>query len=404
MKKISIYLFVVLCTISIVFANLPMAYADTNSYDFGLKSYEYAREFVSENPDRKAVADTVDNNASEYLYNFAKLYTNQCYIDEFIHAEDLEHTTLTTGRNVYVEIGDMSESIILIMSHYDNYYVDEADKNEGFYNATSIGLTMSFVEYFSENIPSDYGVFIAFLDAEEIGAFGSERLCSYLIDKGYLDKILLSIDLEYVGGGDNLYLYSDELCREHETYFMQTSTITSLTPVPNNKNVFYVANNSGLNYLHPGLNTSNSYFYAKDIPCMTFLGGYWANDGTFFLESEINPSIMYTKLDNFDNFDSVYGASCKLRLSQLGESIVVMVDRQDFVDTMISSKTNQNFLLKLQKSAFDRLICIPVILGIVIIIVLRYKNLLKKSTKSSKSTPSQSNTTQDKKVFEEFGL
>ena len=137
---------------------------------------------------------------------------------------------------------------------------------------------------------------------------------------------------------------------------------------------------------------------------MTFLGGYWANDGTFFLESEINPSIMYTKLDNFDNFDSVYGASCKLRLSQLGESIVVMVDRQDFVDTMISSKTNQNFLLKLQKSAFDRLICIPVILGIVIIIVLRYKNLLKKSTKSSKSTPSQSNTTQDKKVFEEFGL
>ena len=405
MKKLSVFLMSILCIVSILFLNTPTVYADTITYDFGSKAYEYAKQFVTANPDRKAVADTINNNASKYLYDFAKLYANECYIDEFTHAEDLEYTTLTTGHNVYVEIGDITQNIILIMSHYDNYYVDETDKNEGFYNATSVGLTMSFVEYFSANIPSGYGVFIAFLDAEEIGMFGSERLCTYLEDKGYLDKVILSVDLEYVGGGDNLYLYSDELPREHESYFLDTSTITSLTPVPNNKNIVYLINDSGLDYIHPGLNTSNAYFYAKDIPCMTFLGGYWANDGTFFLESEVNPSIMYSKLDNFDNFDSVYGDSCEARLSQLGESIVAMTERSDFVDTVLSSKVNQNFLLNLQKTDFDRLICIPVIVAIVIIVVIRYKNLSKKSGKSSKTTATQSNTSaQDKKVFEEFGL
>ena len=388
-----------------IFAPTPTAYADTNAYDFGTKAYEYTKDFVLANPDRMALSSAVSNNASAYLYDFVSGYADKCVVDEFSHPEDLEYTTLTTGHNVYVEMGDMTQNILLIISHYDNYYTDDTDKNEGVYNATSVGLTMSFVEYFSVNLPSGFGVFFAFLDAEEIGLFGAERLRDYLEDKGYLNKVILSIDFEYVGGGDNLYLYCDELTREHESYFLQTSTINSLIPVPSNKNIVYTPSESGLDYVHPGLNTSNAYFYAKNIPCMTFLGGYWANDGTFFLESEVNPSMMYTKLDNIENFDAVYGSSCKQRLSQLGDSIVAMIDRQDFVDNMISSKENQHFLLNLQKTAFDRWICVPVIVVFGVIVFFRYKNLSKKSNKSSKSTTSQSNTsTQDKKVFEEFGL
>ena len=123
------------------------------------------------------------------------------------------------------------------------------------------------------------------------------------------------------------------------------------------------------------------------------------------MESESRPSIMFTSKDTLDNFENVYGDNCRTRLGEIGSSLSQMLEDDEFLSTMKSSRTNKNILLRLLKTDFSLLVCIPILVVFTIIVAIRYLKINKHSKKPTNTTSNNDkNTTVNQKVFEEFGL
>lgn len=125
------------------------------------------------------------------------------------YSQQFEHERkgiVLTGNNIAAVIPGSGDKIIVITAHYDHLGIkDGLIFNGADDNASGTAALFSIAEYFKNKKP-DHTLFLAAVDAEEIGSVGAK----FLLENFPLDtqNIVLNINLDMIAHNDKNELYA----------------------------------------------------------------------------------------------------------------------------------------------------------------------------------------------------
>lgn len=388
MKK---FLCFALTIFAIVFGiNLMPSYADSQ-YTFSTKfsgneitvesvekdlcDFVYGDSFGTDAPGERAdrTASTAgEQKARDYLVSelkeiFGIPQENDINDTNYVRTQTINYQTsiMSNGNTTYNVIGLKSANInttdyVVIGAHYDNFYgysdgiwSQEVSQSHGIYDNASGVTALLNIAKLLQNKDLPFDVFYVFFGAEEVGRYGSRGFYEGFV-KEYQGDMKLMINLDSIGNGDNLYMYSAEVKTVHEGYFKELSQVCNDTffgfgeeikTAPKNKKVDYMISSGEIAYNHMGLNSDNSSFMHKGNNVISFFSGAWDTKGTGIFESSVNDNLMHTKNDNIAKIKELYGDVFFERIRQVSYLCATALVQEDFVSVMdASSKTSSDYL------------------------------------------------------------
>ncbi len=335
-------------------------YGDATTYDdtgirtdrtSGTLGEEKARDYlVSELKEIFGIAQDTDFNDTNYVKTQTINYRTGLLSGDYVTYNVVGCKVSQTESTDYVVIG----------AHYDNFYgysdgmfSQEVTKSHGIYdNASGVTALLNIAKLLQDKtLPFD--VFYVFFGAEEIGRYGSLGFYDGFV-KEYKGEMKLMINLDSIGNGDNLYMYSAEVETVHQDYFEQLSKVCNDTffgfgeeikTAPKNKKVDYMVSSGEISYNHMGLNSDNSSFMHKGNNVIAFFSGAWDAKGTGIFESSVNDNLMHSSNDNITKIKELYGDVFFERIRQVAYLCATALVQDDFVSIMDeSSKTSGNYI------------------------------------------------------------
>lgn len=428
MKKI----LTVLLLISVVatFFVLP-AGAETSSRARN-NAYDIMVDFVTENPARVSGSLGAEKSA-EFIKNYfdnlvvgahnpeiatvsnvalQKAYETE--IQEFtyeVYTKGMGFMTYPTiekikDRNVVATKKSKNKDArtVIIGAHYDN--TQGENQGSGAYdNGSGVGIMLSLAERFKD-VELDFNLVFVGFGAHEYYYEGSAQFVHKMSLSEKLN-VALYINLDSIAGGDNLYIYADEVKTIQEDYFLNFAkkSAIDLRPAPVNKGT-YLHEYSKLGYAHVGLDSDNLPFFNEGILTVSFSAHNWTMLSTKVLDESADtkkPNIIGTKDDNIDTLLRLYGDKVKTRMANVENLIYRAITDSSFIPEMQRAKReNGDYSLILNK------FLVPLITLGFLIIVTVFVVLLNKKYKGKKSGHSQNNGGEDKrgeekpKVFADF--
>jgi len=399
MKKLIIIALLVIMSFSFCFAPVAMAEPVASA------AYDYMSEFVTKYEKRGS-----DTNCTEYLveklqgFGLEPFYSDK-YTDDF----DFRYSSVTYfSKNVAaIKKGTSSENLVIIGAGYDNVsgWTNSITAQGAYSNGSGIGVLIALAEKLSSET-FDYDIVFVCYGAEQMGCYGSETFLRRL-SNAQTTSIILYIDLDSIGAGDNLYMYCDESERIHETYFKNASSKVGakLTDIPNDKKLIAVQSGiTGLPYTHAMLDGALAYYYAKGINCLGFKSFNWDLEFIgYYKESASHQNIASTNNDNLNTLELYYGDEVKVKMNDVVNIVYEGLSGENFVQTMKESASN---VPKQDYTVWK--ILYAVLIGIIVVMLIIFFILGSKAgpTGGGNNTVKQDETVKDKEenVFDEFGI
>lgn len=391
MKKILIFL-MALC---VLLPHSDQAFASNESYTVqnvtGLTIYEDLIDFVyGDNiEENKRVDRTVGTNgeklAAEYITTqFETLGLDKFFDDytyEFRYSQGI-FSESGTSRNVVgfqpSTINPESQKFIIIGAHMDNAYgmassTSTKTLSHGVYdNASGIVAMLNIAEQLmSKNLP--YNVMYVAFGGEELGQLGSQDLLNKL-SKTQKENMLLMINLDSIGSGDELYLYADEVSTKHETFFKGVSDAVSsqlgyekINLPPDFKKATYINSFTNISYSHMGLASDNGTFVDGGYNTITFFSGDWNGANFGITESSKNDNIYHTSKDNITKIDELYGESFYNKIATV-VNVVVNATTQESFESIVLEKNTSSIYRFFTNALYIKLICAGLVVGLFFIV------------------------------------
>ena len=323
-----------------VFALFPVclpALAETAPAAEGGLQYEgadpvsYLEEFVKACPMRAAGTDG-ELAAAEFLAAKYEAFGYLPYGEDAVVPFSFRGTD---SRNVLAvkpmqgrQLSDPDTKIVILSAHMDNAAQGMPSGYQGAYdNGSGVAALLAVAENLRDkDLP--FHVIFANFGAEELGLYGSQAFMQGFL--GNLSRLLLEVNFDVVGGGKNLYLYTDEVSSSYDTYIRGIAERIGavLTDNPPNKKVLP----SGMGkfpYSHVGMMSDHSVFLAQDVPCAFLFSYDWENPALGSTEGNAS-IVMHTPQDNLDHLHANYA----LHMRSAAALATELLTDADFVGEM----------------------------------------------------------------------
>lgn len=303
---------------------------------------------------------------------------NEAQLQEFKFSNGIKEYT---SQNVVglLKATNQSDKFLIIGAHYDNYYGyssnmfgNTATKSHGIYdNASGVTALIETAKILQLNIDSlQYNVMFVFYGAEEQGMFGSRYFYGSLT-KAVKDNILLAVNLDSIGAGDEMYMYADEVSTLHQDYFKEVADNLYTSDAdknvyfnlpPKNKKVDYMSKLGNFGYAHMGLASDNVTYVSGGVNSITFFSSAWANTNKLgMVESSTNANIMHTSNDSLVKVEELYGDVFYKRINSAVNLVCNAVLEDDFVQTMINSENTKSKYLFFVNPTYIKIIIISIV-------------------------------------------
>lgn len=391
----------VLAVLLMTICIMPVAFAEP----INSSAYDYMTEFVTKYEKRGN-----DTSCTEYLvekfqgFGLEPFYSER-YTDDF----DFRYSSNVTyfSKNVAaVKKGTSSENIVIIGAGYDNVsgWTSSISAVGAHSNGSGVGVLLALAEKLSTET-FDFDIVFVCYGAERLGCYGTETFLRRLTT-AQINNIILYVDLDSIGAGDNLYMYCDESERIHENYFKNVGSEVGakLADIPNDKKLIALHSNvTGFPYTHAMLDGSLAYYYAKGINCLGFKSFNWDLEFIgYYRESASHENIASTNNDNINTLELYYGDEAKVKMNDVVNMVSVGLSKDAFVQTMKDSAQN------VQKQDFSvwRIFYIVTIGLIVVLITVLFIIKSRVGPSDGNNTVNQNETVKNKEenVFDEFGI
>ena len=383
-KKLVLLLIVLL--VPLIFVNSSFAYAQS-SYEFDLVEKIYdtesdIREFISycggnRSPNSKGEKLAINYIANKFeTYGYDGFYEDT-YIDEFEFVYGF--SSKITGYNVAgIKRSDTSDKYVIVGAHYDT--VSGSGSYEGVYDNASGVIAMLNIAKNLSAVSLPYNIVFVSFGAEEYGLIGSQ----YFVQTMNIEpeNILLYINLDSIGCGDEMYLYADEVSTIHEEYiYSLTKTYSQnfnkelINIPPDIKNVNYAYGYGSYDYSHMGLSSDNVSFLSHGINSVFFFSGKWKNGTIGIQESSVNENIYHTTGDNLENVLVKY-PQFPNRIALVCDVVTNMLVQQNFVSTMEESYNNKASYMFFTNKTYPMIfLCVVGVIGLIVINLKNKKNI-----------------------------
>lgn len=271
--------------------------------------------------------------------------------DEFLQTFTITDNTVSQNVVGYLPSSTGSNHTVVIGAHYDNVYGFELGGNlirsQGAYdNGTGIAVMLGVLDAVRKQ-PSEYNLVFAAFGAEESGLYGSKKFVGKMRaeKKEQFENLLIMYNLDSVGAGDYLYLYTDDVQTGHGEYLYALAEELNL-PVrkpPRDKRIFMVNGEyDSLPYSHVGQMSDHASFYNAGKNVAFFFTMNWETSGkTGAVESEKYDAIMHTKNDTLENVKKLYGETYLKYMKNAGDLIAASIYKSDFEAQMLLSYSNR---------------------------------------------------------------
>lgn len=288
------------------------ASAETEQREFayeGADPVSYLEEFVAACPKREA-GTSGELAAAEFLAEKYAGFGFRAYAED---GEMIQPFTFrsVSSRNVLAakpmagkELSDPDTKIVVLSAHMDNAAKEMPEGYQGAYDNGSGVATLLAVADNLKDMELPFHLVFANFGAEEPGMYGSQAFMEGFL--GRVPRVLLEVNFDVVGGGKNLYLYTDEVKSSYDTYIrgIAEEIGVSLADNPKNKKVLL----SGMGkfpYSHVGMMSDNSVFMARGVPSAFLFSYDWGNPALGITEGN-SSKVMHTPDDNLSHLNANY--------------------------------------------------------------------------------------------------
>lgn len=372
MKKLLPIVVIVICLLAILTGcSTTENIAQNPNYTEGLNSYNILEEFLTANPNRASgYYETLNGININYADNSAKWIADKFKEygltgAESEHGEGMVQFKYSNGfRNdrtenaynvIFKKDNPNTDEYVLIGAHYDNAnMLSDTNGNvinsQGAYNnGVGIASLLETARIISKmDLPFDVE-FVAF-GAEEIGMFGSQNYLDAM-SQTQKDNLYLMINFDRVAGGDFLYMYSDEVKTDHNSFFYNTAKKNDLfiSDIPGYKrNVLYTyMKGSNLVYTHEAMMSDNYTFLQAGYNTLSFIScNFQDRAKTAVSEMKGKNNVGYTAADNLADMVERYGsgevgkAEISKRLDSAITCVIDSLSSSDFLSMIKNSKQN----------------------------------------------------------------
>ena len=380
------FLILVALLVPLLFINSSYAYAQ-GSYSFDLVENVYdtesdVREFISYCGGNRSPGSKGEELAIEYITNKLQTYGYEAfyedgYIDEFEFIYGF--SSKITGYNVAgIKRNNSSDKYVIIGAHYDT--VNGNGDFEGVYDNASGVIAMLNIAKNVYPLSLPYNIVFVSFGAEEYGLIGSQYFVQTMNIES--ENILLYINLDSIGCGDEMYIYTDEVSTIHEDYiyslakqYSQNFEKESINLPPDIKNVNYSYGYGAYDYNHMGLSSDNVSFLSQGINSVFFFSGKWKNGTIGIQESSVNDNIYHTTGDNIENVLVKY-PQFPNRIALVCDVVTNMLIQDTFVATMEESYNNKSSYMFFVNKTYPMIfLCVVGVIGLIVINLTKKKNI-----------------------------
>lgn len=317
MKKFAIILILAIVSISL-FSFTLTANAQTETDFEAYELYErFSKDYRQRSPGSTGENESalfIANKLTEFGYsakdgqseaiNLLQTFSGEMLVED-ISTLNVERIPFTSSNVVaFKRCGKENAKLLVLGCSYGNIYGFDESKSEGAYeSSTAVATLLNIASKLSRTENLDFDLAFVFFGAEYINFAGSDNFL-----KENKQQILGYIDVDSIGGGEDLYVYYDDVKTAHGELI--DSIISKfdfdVKGAPFNKGIYSLdAEIVSRPYLHEGLASSNVMFMEKGIPSVHLFGSNWAEfcGG----ESATKADIIGTDNDTFEYMDEHYG-------------------------------------------------------------------------------------------------
>lgn len=380
------FLILVVLLVPLFFINSSYAYAQ-REYSFNLVENVYdaesdIREFISYCGGDRSPNSKGEELAIEYITNKLQTYGYEAFYEDG-YVEEFEFiygfSSKITGYNVAgIKKNNSSDKYVIIGAHYDT--VDGNGDFEGVYDNASGVIAMLNIAKNVYSLSLPYNIVFVSFGAEEYGSIGSQYFVQNMDIKA--ENILLYVNLDSIGCGDEMYIYTDEVSTIHEEYiyslakqYSQNFEKESINLPPDIKNVNYSYGYGNYDYNHMGLSSDNVSFLSQGINSVFFFSAKWKNGTIGIQESSVNDNIYHTSGDNIENVLVKY-PQFPNRIALVCDIVINMLIQDTFVATMEESYNNKSSYMFFVNKTYPMIfLCVVGVIGLIVINLTKKKNI-----------------------------
>ncbi len=312
MKKLTFFA-MVLMLVAVFAVNAadgaPAQAASDSSYT-DTSTYKFVKEFSETYKSRSAGTET-ERAAGDYIAEtIGEIFTQNGITAS---GSGVKGTVAKQNIGAYYQIDSFnvvakldvsrSEQQIIIGAHYDSVVSGEGAAD----NASGVAALIRIVSELSaakDRLPCDV-VFAAFC-AEEAGLWGSSYFTG-VMPQTEKDRTLMMINIDSVGGGDNLYLHCENKRTDMHDMFAKAAENgpSALYRKPFAKGTVYgLADFYGFGYYETIQGADSTSFRVAGIPTAFFFSGnYNAAFWNYAESADASFNVMNTASDTFANLD-----------------------------------------------------------------------------------------------------
>ena len=361
--------------------------------DLSLQAYN-TLEYISKNYQDRTIGSEASQDFVSEMKNSLQAYgyavTEQSYT---------ANSSKATSNIIAIKTKEGTNDKIVIGASWDNVYGDYETHPDGAYQSgASIAALLTLADYFNDKELSYNLEFVLFS-----GGSDNWSGAQYFVDKlTAQDKqnIKLFINLGYVAGGDNQYIYARDLSTNYEDFINQVlkaNDITAFSKVPLYKNTFAatISENQTYRYSHIGMFGNNIIFMNNKIPSINYLSINWSDYSTpVYVEKKGYNNICEGSYDTLDVMIERNGV--ETIKSQLNAVVVSTIDtiyvNQTELLGVLQSPDEVNSFFQSDMAYYIFNVAVKIILVALIILSVVYaKNIISKRReeyqKIKKDTP-----------------
>jgi hypothetical protein len=217
-----------------------------------------------------------------------------------------------------------------------------------FDNATGVAILLALAErIYEEDIRFDFNLIFAFFSGEEQGLHGSNYFVNNNengMTSAERTDTLLMVNIDCVGG-DHLYMYSDEVRREHFDFFTDLAEKLELSIKRGRSGArIFETRNFSLPFLNYFFMSDSRPFYDAGINLLAFRGGNDSTSSIFSMDGVDQPSVINTGRDTLKHYLDLYGESGPIMMDAIVDLLFEGFSDGEFVATMIRSREGRRNL------------------------------------------------------------
>lgn len=317
-------------------------------------------EFMNDRTDRTPFSDG-EKAAAEYIAaRLGALDGFDTATEEVVYRPYSNDDTLIYKSQNVVSVrksGKENAKAVIIGANYDNQYSSfslpaasrytgpqvllEATRSSGAYvNGTGTAALLALAEKIAERRTAlDFDLYVVFFGCGELGNYGARSFVESYLTAAQYERTLLMINLQRLGG-DNLYVYGDEVQTDHIDYIFDKAgqVDIEIDSVPNTLPRMPAEYIDGLPFTHMGMLGASAEFANKGIPYSNIFGGTFDTFSLGLDETKGEKNVAYTENDNVDYLNS-HMPSYSRKMADAANLVYGCLTSEDFVASIENTKS-----------------------------------------------------------------